>query len=31
MATFCKPFTMAEKRYFDHSKSTEAREWLAGK
>lgn len=31
MATFCKPFTMAEVRYFDHTKTAEARDWLAGK
>ena len=29
MATFCKPFTTAEVRYFDHTKATEARDWLS--
>lgn len=29
MATFCKPFTKAEIRYFDHDNLDEAREWLA--
>ena len=28
MATFCKPFTKAEVRYFDHSQADEARSWL---
>jgi hypothetical protein len=28
MATFCKPFTKATIRYFDHAESTEARKWL---
>lgn len=28
MATFCKPFTMAKVRYFDHEHAAEAREWL---
>ncbi len=28
MATFCKPFTKAEVRYFDHSQADEARTWL---
>jgi hypothetical protein len=28
MATFCKPFTKAEIRYFDHSQTDEARTWL---
>lgn len=28
MATFCKPFTKAEIRYFDHSKDDEARAWI---
>ena len=28
MAVFCKPFTMAKVRYFDHSKVDEARLWL---
>jgi len=31
MAFFCKPFTTAKVRYFDHTKTAEAREWLAGK
>lgn len=31
MAAFCKPFTAAEVRYFDHTKAAEARDWLAGK
>lgn len=29
MATFCKPFTRAEIRYFDQSQTDEARNWLA--
>ncbi|MHB1082440.1 MAG: SpoIIAA family protein [Prosthecobacter sp.] len=28
MATFCKPFTRAEVRYFDQSAAQEARKWL---
>lgn len=28
MATFCKPFTKATVRYFDHAKAAEARTWL---
>jgi hypothetical protein len=28
MATFCKPFTKATVRYFDHAKAAEARSWL---
>ncbi|MFB3890524.1 MAG: STAS/SEC14 domain-containing protein [Phycisphaerae bacterium] len=28
MATFCKPFTKAEVRYFDHNHTDEARAWL---
>jgi hypothetical protein len=28
MATFCKPFTMATIRYFDHAHAAEARKWL---
>lgn len=28
MASFCKPFTKAEVRYFDHSQVEEARTWL---
>lgn len=30
MATFCKPFTTATVRYFDHADAAKAREWLAG-
>ena len=30
MAVFCKPFTMAKVRYFDHTKAAEAQAWLAG-
>jgi len=30
MATFCKPFTKATIRYFDHADGAEARTWLAG-
>ncbi|MBK5103706.1 MAG: STAS/SEC14 domain-containing protein [Burkholderiales bacterium] len=29
MATFCKPFTKAAVRYFDHADAAEARKWLA--
>jgi hypothetical protein len=29
MVTFCKPFTTAEIRYFDHDKAAEAKVWLA--
>ena len=29
MATFCKPFTKAAVRYFDHADAVEARKWLA--
>ena len=29
MAIFCKPFTAAEVRYFDHASADEARAWLA--
>jgi hypothetical protein len=29
MATFCKPFTTAKIKYFDHSQLDEARAWLA--
>lgn len=29
MAIFCKPFTIAKIRYFDHSQLDEARVWLA--
>ncbi len=28
MAIFCKPFTKAEVRYFDHTVAAEARNWL---
>jgi hypothetical protein len=28
MATFCKPFTKATIRYFDHADVAEARKWL---
>lgn len=28
MATFCKPFTKATVRYFDHSDNAEAQKWL---
>ena len=28
MATFCKPFTTAVVRYFDHTEYPEARHWL---
>ena len=29
MATFCKPFTKATVKYFDHTDAAEARKWLA--
>jgi hypothetical protein len=29
MALFCKPFTKAMVRYFDHAEAVEARKWLA--
>ncbi|MCC7084326.1 MAG: STAS/SEC14 domain-containing protein [Pirellulales bacterium] len=29
MAVFCKPFTAAKIKYFDHAKIEEARKWLA--
>ena len=29
MATFCKPFTKATVKYFDHADTEEARKWLA--
>ena len=29
MATFCKPFTKATIRYFDHAEAAEARKWVA--
>ena len=28
MALFCKPFTTAKIRYFDHTKADEAKAWL---
>ena len=28
MATFCKPFTKAKVRYFDHADAAEAKRWL---
>jgi len=28
MSLFCRPFTTAKIRYFDHTKADEAREWL---
>jgi len=28
MTTFCRPFTKAEIRYFEHSQADEARAWL---
>jgi hypothetical protein len=28
MAAFCKPFTKATIRYFDHAAAAEARKWL---
>ncbi len=28
MATFCKPFTTATVRYFDHAEAVDARSWL---
>ena len=28
MAAFCKPFTTAKVRYFDHTDAAEARNWL---
>jgi len=31
MATFCKPFTKATIRYFDHAAASEAREWIGAK
>ena len=31
MTVFCKLFTTAEVRYFDHTKTAEAWDWLAGK
>jgi hypothetical protein len=30
MAVFCKPFTAAEVRYFDHTMIEQARAWLLG-
>jgi hypothetical protein len=29
MATFCKPFTTATIRYFDHADASDARRWLS--
>ena len=29
MAVFCKPFTTAKVKYFDHTKLDEAKQWLA--
>jgi hypothetical protein len=29
MAVFCKPFTTAKIKYFDHSQLNEARQWVA--
>jgi len=29
MATFCKPFTAATVRYFDHTEAAAARMWAA--
>ena len=29
MAVFCKPFTTAKIKYFDHTKLDEARKWIA--
>jgi len=29
MATFCKPFTSAKIRYFDHARLDEAKDWVA--
>ncbi len=29
MATFCKPFTTAKIKYFDHTKLDDARKWIA--
>ena len=28
MATFCKPFTKATVKYFDHAEAAQARKWL---
>jgi hypothetical protein len=28
MATFCKPFLMAEVKYFEHADAALARKWL---
>jgi len=30
MAAFCRPFTTAKIRYFDHSLIEQAREWIVG-
>ena len=29
MATFCKPFTKATVKYFDHADAADARMWLS--
>jgi hypothetical protein len=29
MTTFCKPFTKAKNRYFDHTDDAGAQKWLA--
>jgi hypothetical protein len=29
MAVFCKPFTTAKIKYFDHTKLDDARKWVA--
>ncbi len=31
MAKFCRPFTKAEIRYFDHAHERDAREWIGAK
>lgn len=31
MSVFCRPFTSAEVRYFDHTKANEARAWIESK
>jgi len=31
MATFCKPFTSAKIRYFDHEQTDEAQKWIEEK
>ena len=30
MATFCKPFTKAVIKYFDHAEAAEAQKWVGG-